>query len=136
MTFPDGKTYSAKKWASRPEYDLAVIELEKANLPAVALNFNNPPVPGDRLMVIGNPMNLDNIVVEGKLQQYVLVKDKPCAMLCIDVPIYPGNSGSPVFDGDGRVVGVVFGGLRIEEDGNERFYGLAIPIKEILELLN
>lgn len=135
VTFPDGKKYSAKEWSSRPEYDLAVIKLGQTNLPAVALNFNTPPVPGDALMVIGNPMEFDNVVVAGKLKQYVRVKDKPGAVLCLDIPIYPGNSGSPVFDINGGVVGVVFGSALIEEDGSENVYGLAIPIREIQGLL-
>lgn len=135
VTFPNGKRYSAKSWAGKPEYDLGLVKLEQSNLPTVALNFNNPPMPGDALIVVGNPMDINNVVVAGELKQYVLVKNKTGAMLCIDVPIYPGNSGSPVFDIDGRVVGVVFGNAVVEENGTEKTYGLAIPIREIRSLL-
>lgn len=135
VTFPNGTTYKAKRWASKVEYDLAVIQLDRTGLPAVPLNLDNPPEPGDGLMVIGNPMDLNNLMVAGRLERYVVLRDKPVPMLCLDVPIYPGNSGSPVFDTGGKVVAVVFGNLRVEEDGNEKTYGLAIPIKEILALL-
>ncbi|NLL19632.1 MAG: trypsin-like peptidase domain-containing protein [Clostridia bacterium] len=135
VTFPDGKTYKAKSWAGMPEYDLAVIELERDSLAVVSLNPDMLPQPGDTLTVIGNPMDFNQLAVEGRLKDYVFVKDMPTAMLYIDVPIYPGNSGSPVFNNDGEVVAVVFGSLRRIEEGKEKFYGLAIPIKEVLVLL-
>lgn len=135
VTFPDGKSCKATSWASQPEYDLAVIKLEKAGLPAVLLNFDNMAKPGDTLMVIGNPMDFSQLVVEGKLEGYVTIKDIPTALLCIDAPVFPGNSGSPVFNSNGQVVAVVFGSLRRDENGEEKYYGLAIPIKEVLTLL-
>lgn len=136
VTFPGGKNYKAKSWASRPEYDLAVIKLEKDGLPAVSLNPDLPPTPGDILTIIGNPMGFNQLVAEGKLKEYVFAKDMPTALLFIDVPVYPGNSGSPVFNSDGQVVAVLFGSLRSEENAKEKYYGLAIPIKEVLALLD
>ncbi|NLC76889.1 MAG: trypsin-like peptidase domain-containing protein [Clostridia bacterium] len=135
VTFPDGKTYKAKSWAGLPEYDLAVVKLEKTGLPAVSLNPALPPNPGDTITVIGNPMDFNQLAVEGKLKEYVFVKDMPAAMLYLDVPVYPGNSGSPVFDSGGQVVAVIFGSLKRDEGGKEKYYGLAIPIKEVLVLL-
>ncbi|HHW06906.1 MAG TPA: serine protease [Clostridia bacterium] len=135
ITFPGGENYKARSWVSAPEYDLAVIKLEKTGLPAVSLNPGILPQPGDTLMVIGNPLGLNQLVVEGTLRDYVMVKDMSAALLCIDAPIFPGNSGSPVFNGEGQVVAVVFASLRQDEEGKQKYYGLAVPIKEVLRLL-
>ncbi len=135
ITFPDGKVYKAQRWSGKPEYDLAIISLQAAGLPAVPVDFSGWPAIGDKIRVLGNPLELKNILVEGKVEQYLRLKDNQGKIFSIDAPIYPGNSGSPVFDTEDRVVGVVFGNVRIEEEGKERFAGLAVTIDEIADLL-
>lgn len=135
VTFPDGRRYRAKSWNGDPDYDLAVIPLVADGLPAVTLNPEALPAPGDALLVIGNPMGLNQLVVAGALEGYVWVREMPAAWLCIDAPVFPGNSGSPVFDAQGQVVAVVCGSLRREEKGEEKYYGLAVPVREVLGLL-
>ena len=135
IKFPDGSIYKAVNWISKPEFDLTVITLQADNLPIVPLNIEGQPVPGDKVRVVGNPLGLNNVVVEGQVEQYLLVGDKPDRVFGISAPIYPGNSGSPVFDYDSRVVGVVFGNLHSQVDGVDKVMGLAIPIQEVLDLL-
>ena len=136
ITFPDGKVYRADHWSSRPESDLAVISLQAENLPAVPVDFSNLPAPGDKIRVVGNPLDLNNILVEGKVLQYLKIKDKQGRIFSIDAPIYPGNSGSPVYDLDGQVVGVVFGSLKGENNGGGQVIGLAVSIVEAQDLIN
>lgn len=134
VAFQDGHVYRATRWYGRPEYDLAVIALEAKNRPAAALDLSARPAPGDEVRVIGNPLGYNNIVVTGKVLQYLAVRDKPGEVFSMDAPIYPGNSGSPVLDRSGRVVGVVFATMRSEENGQERALGLAVPIDDVLRL--
>jgi len=135
IRFPDGKVYKAVEWFSKPEFDLAVIKLQAENrLPFVPLNIEAQPVVGDKVRVVGNPLGLNNVVAEGEVEQYLMVGDKPANVMAISAPVYPGNSGSPVFDHDGRVVGVVFGNLRWQLDGADKLTGLAIPIQQVLDL--
>jgi S1-C subfamily serine protease len=134
VTFPDGKTYRASRCSSRPEYDLAMIILEAEGLPVVPLNASGQPARGDKIRVVGNPLTLNNIVVEGKVERYLHLGSKPDRVFSIDAPIYPGNSGSPVFDRNGEVVGVVFGIFHSSENDKEKIFGLVIPIREVLDL--
>jgi S1-C subfamily serine protease len=136
ITFPDGKVCRADRWSSRPEADLAVIALQSENLPAVPVDFSRLPAPGDKIRVVGNPLELNNILVEGKVEQYLKIRDKQGKVFSIDAPIYPGNSGSPVYDMDGQVVGVIFGSLRGEKDGIEKARGLAVSVVEARELID
>lgn len=132
ITFSSGKVYKAEYWKSKPEFDLAVIKLKAADLPIVPINSEQPN-SGDKIRVVGNPLGLNNIVVEGEFKRYLKVKDKPGTILGIDAPIFPGNSGSPVFDRKGKVIGVVFGSLHKQNDNQEEIVGLVIPIKEVME---
>lgn len=136
ITFPDGKVYRAEHWSSRPEADLAVVALRAEDLPAVPVNYSRLPAPGDNIRVVGNPLELNNILVEGKVEQYLKIRDKQGRIFSIDAPIYPGNSGSPVYDMDGQVVGVIFGSLKGENDGGDRTRGLAVSINEARDLIN
>lgn len=136
ITFPDGKVYRADHWSSRPESDLAVISLQAENLPAAPVDFSNLPAPGDKIRVVGNPLGMNNILVEGQVLQYLKIKDRQGRIFSIDAPIYPGNSGSPVYDLDGQVVGVVFGSLKGENNGGSQIRGLAVSIIEAQDLIN
>lgn len=136
ITFPDGKVYKAEHWLGKPEYDLAVIALQAEGLPVMPVNQARPPVSGDRIIVIGNPLSLNNIVVEGRVGAYLKVMDKQGKAFSIDAPIYPGNSGSPVLDLSGQVVGVVFGSMKVESDGIEKVNGLAVTIDEAADLIS
>jgi len=135
ITFPDGKVYRADHWSSRPESDLAVISLQAENLPAAPVDFSNLPAPGDKIRVVGNPLEMNNILVEGQVLQYLKIKDRQGRIFSIDAPIYPGNSGSPVYDMDGQVVGVVFGSLKGENNGSVQVAGLAVSIIEAQDLI-
>lgn len=134
VTFPNGMTYSAKNYKKSPDMDLALIYLETEGLPAVTMNMEKMAGVGDKVIIIGNPLGIDNVVMEGTVSAYLRVSGCPAPVFVIDAPIQPGNSGSPVFDENMEVVGVVFGSTRQTGDTKKQ-QGVAVPAKEILELL-
>lgn len=138
ITFPDGQVYRAEHWVSRPETDLAVIALQGENLPAAAVDFSVLPMPGEKIRVVGNPLQLNNILVDGKVEQYLLIRDHQGKIFSIDAPIYPGNSGSPVYNTSGQAVGVIFGLLQSadSEDVNAGGQGLAVALFEAQNMVN
>jgi len=136
VEFPDGNVYKATKWFSKPEYDLALIELAAKELPAVNLDKRSGPDEGEKVIIIGNPLSLNNIAVEGTVLGYFQFEEKVGHVFIIDAPIYPGNSGSPVYSQSGLVTGVVFGNWHNFVDGRESSYGVAIPVEVLLNIIN
>lgn len=135
VRFPNGRVYKATQWRSKPEADLAVINLEAEGLPVIELNNYQIPAPGDTIRVLGNPRALKNILVEGTVGPYVKINGVQGKVFSMDAPIYPGNSGSPVLDTSGQAVGVVFGTMTRTINAEEKTVGLATCIDEVQELI-
>ena len=93
--------------ASDRASDLAVLRIEKPAKPLVPLPLGDDADPPDGLPVVtvGNPHGLAFSVVGGVVSGVREVEGRP--MLQLAMPIEPGNSGGPVVDPDGRVVGIV-----------------------------
>ncbi|MFO7951798.1 MAG: serine protease [Bacillota bacterium] len=129
VSFPGRGTYTAEEWHVSEEVDLAIVELEADNLPVVPLSERRPD-PGDQLLVIGNPMQFARIANKGELIGYSEhPHERDLSYLVVEAAIYPGSSGSPLFNEQGKVVGVVFATLRDRDLGQVR--GLAVDVREI-----
>ncbi len=134
VTFSDGRIYNVSNWSGIPDLDLAVVMLDNTppNLPVVRLADEDRNQPGDPVFVVGNPLGLENIVVSGTLGRTRPFPDRvDTPVLELLATIHPGHSGSPVVDGAGRVIGVVFGSFSV--DGETR--GLALPARHIRDYL-
>lgn len=132
--FRDHGTFEADKWTLHPEEDLAVIQLAgPENLPFVEPAWGQSrPRRGTHVYVIGNPLGYTFTTTSGTIRGYGTATDaagQPMFVMEIEAPIYVGSSGSPVFDTQGRVVGVVFAQLATDRGG------LAVPIAALTTLL-
>jgi putative serine protease PepD len=108
----------------RPHEDLASVEVV-ANLPLLSLTTKVPPV-GSPVLVVGSPLGLGGTVTTGVIS--ALRTDA----LQISAPISPGNSGGPVVDANGRVVGIASTKI---VSSNAEGLGFAIPVREVCAVL-
>jgi serine protease Do len=113
-------------------HDLAVLQIEAPEarpFPKVVLSLEEP-VYGESVFVIGNPAGLERTVTEGILSHTGRLFEGSL-YLQIDASVNPGNSGGPLFNGRGQVIGVVNMGSRIMQGLN-----FAIPARHVSFLLD
>ncbi|WP_423798325.1 S1C family serine protease [Neobacillus sp. SAB-20_R2A] len=140
--FSNGDSYPGKVVAKRPEWDLAIVSIEKAkNLPVLAVSANEhwEKWAGEKILFIGNPLAFTQIANEGTFISPVLVNGLDIPVMMIEAPIYKGNSGSPVINQDGQVIGVIFATLQNPEIDTKEIIGAAVPsyyIQKIMEEIN
>lgn len=92
-------------YAGDRELDLAVVRVEAKGLPALELGDSDDVASGREVIALGNPQGLEHSVVKGVVSGSREIEGLPLLQLAI--PIEPGNSGGPVVDREGRVLGVV-----------------------------
>jgi S1-C subfamily serine protease len=113
------------------ERDAAVIVVGSTKLPIAAVALE-PVRVGDDVFVAGAPLHLEN---RGMLTKGVVSKVgafKGSEFIHMDAPIAPGNSGGPVFNASGELVGISVA-IQIGADGGLSHIGLAIPLAEFFE---
>jgi serine protease Do len=107
--------------------DLAVIKIDKKNLPYLTFGNSDELKQGQIVMALGNPLGLDNSVSMGVVSAVSRQIKPEDTMVYIqtDAPINPGNSGGPLVDTDGHVVGIDT--LIFTQSGGSEGIGFAIP---------
>jgi S1-C subfamily serine protease len=104
----DGRHLPAKLVAIAPDVDLAVLQIEGGNLPALPLAATSRLDVGDYVLAIGNPFGLGQTVTAGIVSatNRGLGEDDPRRFIQTDAPINPGNSGGPLINSRGEIVGI------------------------------
>jgi serine protease DegQ len=136
LTFADGSKSSATIAVQQPENDIALLQPDQPPaqiVPAVLGNPNEMNV-GDEAYVVGNPFGLYGSMSAGVISGFNRTFRMPDThqeikgMIQIDTAVNPGNSGGPLLNRDGQVVGIVTGLLN--PDNQDVFIGIgfAVPI--------
>ncbi|MGE0625637.1 MAG: DegQ family serine endoprotease [Pseudomonadales bacterium] len=105
----DGKRYSATVQGRDPKTDIALLKVETDEvLPYVEFGDSNGAEVGDWVVAVGNPFGLGGTVTAGILSARGRdIQAGPFDdFLQVDAPINRGNSGGPLFDSEGRVIGI------------------------------
>jgi S1-C subfamily serine protease len=130
VTLDDGTILPAKLLGADPIFDLAILQIpepEHGKLPVLTFADSDTIRPGDKVVVIGNPMGLEQTVTSGIVSAINrILPDRPRMlsrpMIQTDSPINLGNSGGPMLDRCGEVIGIAS-----EILGNAQNIGFAIP---------
>lgn|GEM_PF-2624252 len=88
---------------------------------------------GEKVLVIGNPLFYTDIASTGTIEGWVKISGHEKKVLALNVPIYKGHSGSPVFDERGQVIAIVFATATRSRQNGEQTVGLAIPVSDFID---
>ncbi|CDH44549.1 DegQ family serine endoprotease [Candidatus Contendibacter odensensis] len=104
----DKREFPAKVVGSDPQSDIALLKIAAADLPTVTLGDTDSLKVGQWVFAIGAPFGLERTATKGIVSALgrSLPNDTYVPFIQTDVPINPGNSGGPLFDLNGRVVGI------------------------------
>ena len=107
---PDHRSFPARIVGEDKIYDIALLKINATGLPTVQVGNSNDLQPGQWVVAIGSPFGLDHSVSAG-IVSYVGrtlgSQDQPAVpFIQTDVPINRGNSGGPLFNLQGQVVGI------------------------------
>ena len=147
VEFQDGTELTATIKGRDIAYDLAVLEISKGNLPTISTGDSSKVLIGDLSVAIGSPLGLSGTVTSGiisALNRPVLAGSTNQASyidaLQTDAAVNPGNSGGPLVNGQGEMIGVnsaiaSLGASSAVTTGNIGL-GFAIPINQAMRVVN
>ena len=126
----DGKTFEAKSvYASDYHVDLALLKIEADNLKPLELGDSDEAKQGQPIAAMGNPQGLAFSVVQGVVSATREIEGN--TMIQLAIPIEQGNSGGPLLDNQGRVLGILtLKSLRTEN------LGFAMPVNYLKKLID
>lgn len=121
------RTLEARVLGSDDDIDLAVLKVEATNLPAMRLSDYNKLQQGDVVFAFGSPDGLQDSVTMGVVSAVArqLDADSPLVFVQSDAPTNPGNSGGPLVNVDGELVGI--NTFILSQGGGNEGLGFAIP---------
>jgi serine protease Do len=104
----DRREFRAKLVGLDPQTDVAVLRIDAKGLPTVRLGDPSRVKVGEPVLAIGSPFGFDNTVTAGivSAKSRSLPDDTYVPFIQTDVAVNPGNSGGPLFDARGEVIGI------------------------------
>jgi S1-C subfamily serine protease len=140
VTLPDHSTWDARVVDAFPDRDLAVLHIDapKEKLHPIALGSSSDLKVGQSAYAIGNPFGLDHSLTTGvlsALQRSMRTENDKVLKNVIQTsaPVNPGNSGGPLLDSDGRLIGVTTAIL--SPSGAWAGVAFAIPADEVNQVV-
>ena len=138
VTLYDGRSYEAKVVGYDEDNDLAVLKINETGLTPVTLGSSKELVVGAPIYAIGDPLGTLNFsmtagIVSGLYRLISTDSSSDINTFQIDAAVNSGNSGGPVFNSYGEVVGIVT--AKYADTGVEGL-GFAIPIDDVRYMIN
>src|SRR6266478_5677967 len=122
-----GQILNARLLGTHKQSDLALLKVEETHLPTVPLRDDARVRQGELVFAIGSPEGLRNSVTMGVVSSVARQPDPddPRVYIQTDAALNPGNSGGPLVDIDGNLVGI--NTMMLSEGGGSEGLGFAIP---------
>jgi serine protease Do len=130
----DKREYRAKVVGADKQSDVAVLKIDAKNLPVVKIGDPNGSKVGQWVVAIGSPYGFDNTVTSGIIsaKSRSLPNENYTPFIQTDVPVNPGNSGGPLFNLQGEVIGI--NSMIYSQTGGFQGLSFAIPINEAIKV--
>ena len=122
-----GQMLEATVLSTHKQSDLALLKIQATHLPTVPLRSDVRVRQGELVFAIGSPEGLQDSVTMGVVSSVARQPDpeNPMVYIQTDAPLNPGNSGGPLVDIDGNLVGI--NTLILSKGGGSEGLGFAIP---------
>nr|WP_325303750.1 trypsin-like peptidase domain-containing protein [uncultured Dysosmobacter sp.] len=136
----NGTQYAAKYVAGDPDHDLAVLKVDAEGLPAAEFGDSDTLTVGDPVYAIGNPLGVElpGTLTDGivsAIDRDVLVDGRTMTLIQTNAALNSGNSGGPLINQYGQVVGINVIKMT-SEYSNVEGLGFAIPSASAQRIVN
>jgi serine protease Do len=132
VTLTDKREYKAKIIGVDKRTDVAVVKIEGNNLPRLMIGDPNKLRVGEWVIAIGSPFGLDNTVTAGIVSAKARDTGDYLPLIQTDVAVNPGNSGGPLINMRGEVVGI--NSQIYSRSGGYMGISFAVPIDEAMRV--
>jgi serine protease Do len=132
VTLTDKREFKAKLIGVDDRTDVAIVKIEASNLPTVTIGDSNKVRVGEWVVAIGSPFGLDNTVTAGIVSAKGRDTGDYLPFIQTDVAVNPGNSGGPLIDMQGQVIGI--NSQIYSRTGGFMGISFAIPIDEAMRV--
>ena len=133
VTLPDKREFKARIVGADVRTDVALVKIEASGLPTVKVGDVSRLRVGEWVLAIGSPFGLDSTVTAGIVSAKQRETGSDIALLQTDVAVNPGNSGGPLINTRGEVVGV--NSQILSPIGSYIGISFAIPIDEAMRVV-
>lgn len=134
VTLADKREFKAKVIGSDQRTDVALVKIDGTNLTPLPLGDSDKIRVGERVLAIGSPFELDNTVTAGIVSAKSRDTGEYLPFIQTDVAVNPGNSGGPLINMRGEVIGI--NSQIISRSGGYMGISFAIPIDEAMRVVN
>jgi serine protease Do len=132
VTLSDRRELKAKVLGADKSSDVAVLKVDGANLPRLAVGDSSKIRVGEWVIAIGSPFNLDNSVTAGIISAKSRDTGDYLPLIQSDVAVNPGNSGGPLINMRGEVIGI--NSQIATLSGGYNGISFAVPIDEAMRV--
>ena len=138
VSLSDGRTVNAELIGTDEMTDIAVVKVNASDLPVAKFGNSDDVVVGEPAIAIGNPLGLEfqgsvTVGVISALNRTLELSDRRVKLFQTDAAINQGNSGGPLLNADGEVIGI--NSAKLASNGVEGM-GFAIPINTVQSIIN